>query len=122
MCRTDLGRPATEAIIAQLERFAPGFRDRIIGKTVRHYAMSDYNPNYVGGDIMTAPRTCANMTFGPGSTLSPYKIGGAGHVHLLGGHPAGTGAHGMCGANAAQVALAQLNTEVQTHNPSKELQ
>ena len=44
---------ATEAIIAQIERFAPGFRERIIGTAVRSTTeMSVYNPNYVGGDII----------------------------------------------------------------------
>src|SRR5271163_1386395 len=45
---------ATAAIIAQIERFAPGFRDRIVGhitRTTTH--MASYNTNYVGGDIMT---------------------------------------------------------------------
>ncbi|MBV8349887.1 MAG: NAD(P)/FAD-dependent oxidoreductase, partial [Mycolicibacterium sp.] len=45
---------ATAAIIAQIERFAPGFRDRIVGQAVRSTTqMAIYNPNYVGGDIMT---------------------------------------------------------------------
>ena len=52
---------ATEAIIAQIERFAPGFRDRIVGTTVRSATqMAVYNPNYVGGDIMTGAKTSAN--------------------------------------------------------------
>src|SRR5206468_8646586 len=48
---------ATEAITAQIERFAPGFRDRIIGTAVRTTPeFADYNPNYVGGNIMTGAK------------------------------------------------------------------
>ena len=44
---------ATTAIVEQIERFAPGFRGRIIGTAVRSTTeMSSYNPNYVGGDII----------------------------------------------------------------------
>ena len=44
---------ATEAIIGQIERFAPGFRERVVGTAVRSTTeMAVYNPNYVGGDII----------------------------------------------------------------------
>src|ERR1700730_11708335 len=100
---------ATEAIIAQIERFAPGFRDRIIGKTVRTTRqMSAYNPNYVGGDIMTGSKDILQLTFGPRITLSPYKIGVPGMYICSAATPPGPGAHGMCGANAAEVALSEL--------------
>jgi phytoene dehydrogenase-like protein len=101
---------ATEAIIAQIERFAPGFRDRIIGKAVRTTTqMSDYNPNYVGGDIMTGSKDIRQLTFGPRVTLSPYTVGVPGMYICSAATPPGPGAHGMCGANAAHVALAELN-------------
>ena len=65
---------ATEAIIAQIERFAPGFRDRIVGKTVRTTTqMSAYNPNFVGGDIMTGSKDIRQLTFGPGSHCRPTR-------------------------------------------------
>ena len=83
---------ATEAIIAQIERFAPGFRDRIVGQTVRSTTqMAIYNPNYVGGDIVTGAKDIRQLVFGPRTTLNPYRLGNSGYVHLLGGHPAGTG-------------------------------
>ena len=83
---------ATEAIIAQIERFAPGFRDRIVGMTIRTTTqMSTYNPNFVGGDILTGSKDIRQLTFGPRITLSPYNDRHSGHVHLLGGHTAGTG-------------------------------
>ncbi len=83
---------ATEAIIAQIERFAPGFRDRIIGHTVRSTTqMAAYNPNFVGGDIITGAKDIRQLIFGPRITLSPYRVRRPRHVHLLGGHAAGPG-------------------------------
>jgi len=101
---------ATEAIIAQIERFAPGFRERIIGLTVRSTAQMDtYNPNYVGGDIMTGAKDIRQLTFGPRITLSPYSIGVPGNYICSAATPPGPGAHGMCGANAARLALSYLD-------------
>jgi phytoene dehydrogenase-like protein len=100
---------ATEAIIAQIERFAPGFRDRIVGSAVRSTTqMATYNPNYVGGDIMTGAKDIRQLTFGPRITLSPYTIGLPGRYICSAATPPGPGAHGMCGANAAQLALSYL--------------
>ncbi|MFD7846964.1 phytoene desaturase family protein [Nocardia sp. NPDC059764] len=100
---------ATAAIIAQIERFAPGFSDRIIGHTVRDTtAMAAYNPNYVGGDIMTGSKDIRQLVFGPRITLSPYTIGLPGMYICSAATPPGPGAHGMCGANAAEAALRYL--------------
>ncbi|HEY3259268.1 MAG TPA: hypothetical protein VGJ95_03220 [Pseudonocardiaceae bacterium] len=67
---------ATEAIIAQIERFAPGFRDRVVGQTVRPTTqMAVYNPNYVGGDIVTGAKDVRQLVFGPRTTISPYTVG-----------------------------------------------
>ncbi len=100
---------ATSAIIAQIERFAPGFRDRIVGQAVQtpeQFASS--NANYVGGDIMTGAKTIRQLAFGPRTTLSPYSIGIAGMYICSAATPPGPGAHGMCGANAADLALNHL--------------
>ncbi|MDC8974682.1 phytoene desaturase family protein [Mycobacterium marinum] len=100
---------ATAAIIAQIERFAPGFREHIVGQTVRSTTeMSRYNPNYVGGDIMTGAKDIRQLTFGPRVTLSPYRTGVPGAYICSAATPPGPGAHGMCGANAAKLALAEL--------------
>ncbi|GCB01060.1 NAD(P)/FAD-dependent oxidoreductase [Mycolicibacterium sp. NCC-Tsukiji] len=100
---------ATEAIIAQIERFAPGFRDRIVGQAVRSTTeMSVYNTNYVGGDINTGAKDIRQLAFGPRTTLSPYTIGVPGMYICSAATPPGPGGHGMCGANAAAVALARL--------------
>ena len=101
---------ATAAIITQIDRFAPGFRDRIIGHTVRStMQMPTYNPNFVGGDIMTGSKDIRQLTFGPRITLSPYNIGVPNMYICSAATPPGPGAHGMCGYNAARAALAQLN-------------
>jgi len=100
---------ATEAIIAQFERFAPGFRERIVGKTARSTEqMAAYNPNYVGGDIVTGAKDIRQLVFGPRATLSPYGLGVPGTYLCSAATPPGPGAHGMCGANAAARALRYL--------------
>ncbi|MBV7702360.1 NAD(P)/FAD-dependent oxidoreductase [Nocardia nova] len=100
---------ATEAIIAQIERFAPGFRERIVGQAVRSTTeMAVYNPNYVGGDIMTGAKDIRQLMFGPRTTLSPYSLGVRGMYICSAATPPGPGAHGMCGANAARLAVAEL--------------
>jgi phytoene dehydrogenase-like protein len=100
---------ATAAIIAQIERFAPGFSERIVGQAVRTTTqMAVYNPNYVGGDIMTGSKDIRQLVFGPRITLSPYQIGIPGRYICSAATPPGPGAHGMCGANAAHEALAYL--------------
>ncbi|MGH3636853.1 MAG: phytoene desaturase family protein, partial [Mycobacterium sp.] len=100
---------ATAAIIAQIERFAPGFSGRIVGQAVRSTTqMAAYNPNYVGGDIMTGSKDIRQLVFGPRLTLSPYRIGVPGIYICSAATPPGPGAHGMCGANAARSALSYL--------------
>jgi phytoene dehydrogenase-like protein len=100
---------AEEAIIGQIERFAPGFRDRIVGKAVRTPAQfEEYNANYVGGDIITGAKNLRQMVLGPRATLNPYAVGLPGHYICSAATPPGPGAHGMCGMNAATSALAHL--------------
>jgi phytoene dehydrogenase-like protein len=102
---------ATAAIIAQIERFAPGFRERIVGQIVRTTTqMASYNPNYVGGDILTGAKNIRQLVFGPRTTLCPYRTGVPGMYICSAATPPGPGAHGMCGANAAKTALADLGS------------
>ncbi|MGK8512996.1 phytoene desaturase family protein [Nocardia asiatica] len=97
---------ATAAVTAQIERFAPGFRDRVVGAGVRSATgFADYNPNYVGGNIMTGAKDIPQLVFGPRKTLQPYDVGVPGHYICSAATPPGPGAHGMCGANAARRAL-----------------
>lgn len=100
---------AVGPIIAQIERFAPGFRDRIVGQAVRSTAqLAADNPNFAGGDIMTGSKDIRQLAFGPRVTLSPYRTGIRGMYLCSAATPPGPGAHGMCGANAAGVAIDDL--------------
>jgi phytoene dehydrogenase-like protein len=101
---------ATEAIIAQMERFAPGFRERIVAMAVRSATeMSMYNPNYVGGDIIGGAGSPLQTVFRPRISINPYATGIPGVYLCSASTPPGAGAHGMCGANAADRALAHLS-------------
>ena len=100
---------ATEAITAQIERFAPGFRERIIGTAVRSATeMSVYNANYVGGDVIGGASSLRQLLFRPRFAVDPYFTGIPGTYLCSASTPPGAGAHGMCGANAAARALARL--------------
>ncbi|MCA0156452.1 NAD(P)/FAD-dependent oxidoreductase [Tsukamurella sp. M9C] len=100
---------ATEAIIAQIERFAPGFRDRIVGTAVCSTTeMSRYNANFVGGDINTGSKDPLQLMFGPRITLQPYDLGVPGMYICSAATPPGPAAHGMCGFHAATRALDRL--------------
>lgn len=104
---------ATEAIIRQIERFAPGFRERISGLAVRSTTdMSVYNANYVGGDIMTGAKDIRQLVFGPRVGLSPYSLGTPGMFLCSAATPPGPGAHGMCGVHAANAALKHLQSAI----------
>jgi phytoene dehydrogenase-like protein len=102
---------ATAAITAQIERFAPGFRDRIVGLGVRSTAgFAEYNPNYVGGNILTGAKDVRQLLFGPRLTTRPYDVGLPGHFQCSAATPPGPGAHGMCGAHVAAAALRRLRS------------
>lgn len=101
---------ATQAIIAQIERFAPGFRNRIVGMAIRSTTeMSRYNPNYIGGDIIGGASAPSQLVFRPRVTRNPYATGVPGTYLCSASTPPGAGAHGMCGANAATSALTELS-------------
>jgi phytoene dehydrogenase-like protein len=100
---------ATEAIVAQIERFAPGFRDRVVAKAVRKTTeLSAYNSNYVGGDILTGANTERQLVMRPRLALDPYRTGLPGVYICSAASPPGAGAHGMCGYHAANSALGYL--------------
>jgi len=100
---------ADEAILAQIERFAPGFRERIVESTARGpAALAAYNANYVGGDIITGANTPVQILFRPRLALDPYRTGAPGLYICSAATPPGAGAHGMGGYNAARSALRGL--------------
>jgi len=100
---------ATEAVVRQIERFAPGFRERIVATAHRTTAgLSSYNANYVGGDIITGANTPRQLLSRPRVALDPYRTGVPGVFLCSAATPPGAGVHGMCGFNAAQSALRHL--------------
>jgi phytoene dehydrogenase-like protein len=93
----------TEAIETQIERFAPGFRDLILARSVRGATeFQSYNQNYIGGDI-GGGRFGLRKVLQIGSK-SPYSLGNG--VYLCSSAtPPGAGVHGMCGYHAVRAAL-----------------
>ena len=99
----------TDRIEAQIERFAPGFRDLILARSVRTAAdMERYNPNYVGGDIGAGAGTLRQTFLRPTPRWNPYRTPLRGVYLCSASTPPGGGVHGMCGAWAARTALSDL--------------
>ena len=100
---------ASGRIEAQIERFAPGFRDLILAKAVRTAVdMEQHNPNYVGGDINSGAGTLRQTFFRPTPRWNPYRTAVEGVYLCSASTPPGGGVHGMCGEGAAQAVLADL--------------
>jgi phytoene dehydrogenase-like protein len=100
---------ATEAVIGQIERFAPGLRERIVATSVRGPAdLAAYNPNYLGGDIIAGANTPVRVLIRPRLALDPYSTGIPGVYICSAATPPGAGVHGMGGYNAARSALRHL--------------
>jgi phytoene dehydrogenase-like protein len=96
----------TERIEKQVERFAPGFRDRIIGRHIMNTAQIEtYNPNYIGGDINGGIIDIGQLFTRPALRLSPYKTSAKGIYICSSSTPPGGGVHGMGGYYAAKKAL-----------------
>lgn len=96
----------TTVIEQQVERFAPGFRDRILARhTMNTVQMEAYNPNYIGGDINGGIIDITQLYTRPVISLSPYKTSAPGLFICSSSTPPGGGVHGMCGYHAARVAL-----------------
>jgi phytoene dehydrogenase-like protein len=99
----------SDRIEAQVERFAPGFRDLVLARTVTTATeIESHNPNYVGGDINSGAATLAQTLFRPTISLRPYNTPLPGVYLCSSSTPPGGGVHGMCGAGAAQAALHDL--------------
>ena len=97
----------TQRIEAQIERFAPGFRDIILARHVMgSQALSQYNENYVGGDIAAGAHDGLQLLFRPVMRLSPYRTSNPRIFICSASTPPGAGVHGMCGFHAAQAVLA----------------
>jgi phytoene dehydrogenase-like protein len=98
-----------DVIEAQVERFAPGFRDLILARSVRTAAeMENYNPNYIGGDINSGAGSLRQTVFRPALRWNPYRTALPGIYLCSASTSPGGGVHGMCGLGAAQTALGDL--------------
>jgi phytoene dehydrogenase-like protein len=107
------------ALIDQLERFAPGVRERIVAKAVRGPAqLAAHNANYIGGDIITGANTPLQVLVRPRFALDPYSTGIPGVFICSAATPPGAGAHGMNGYHAARSALEYLGVEGLSPLPS----
>jgi phytoene dehydrogenase-like protein len=100
---------AEDALLDQIERFAPGLRERIVASAVRPPAeIEARNANYVGGDIITGANTPLQVLIRPRLALDPYDTGISGVFICSAATPPGAGVHGMNGYNAARSALRHL--------------
>lgn len=96
----------TRAIEDQVERFAPGFRDRILARSARAPAdIERENPAYVGGHVVGGVPTFRQLLTRPTLSVSPYRTPLEGVFLCSQYTPPGGGAHGMCGFHAARAAL-----------------
>ncbi len=99
----------TEAIERQVERFAPGFRERILARHVLTPAdLERSNPNYVGGDIGAGAPTLRQIVARPALRRVPYSTPLESVFLCSASTPPGPGVHGMCGYRAALAALTAL--------------
>ena len=96
----------TERIEAQVERFAPGFRDLVSGRSAMGPAdVERHNPNYVGGDINGGAQDLLQLFARPVPRPQPYATPAPGIYICSSSTPPGGGVHGMCGYHAARAAL-----------------
>jgi phytoene dehydrogenase-like protein len=96
----------TDRIEAQIERFAPGFRDRILARhTMDTVEVRTHGRNYVGGDINGGAADLRQFVFRPVVSLRPWRTPVPGWYLCSSSIPPGGGVHGMCGRKAARAAL-----------------
>jgi phytoene dehydrogenase-like protein len=110
-CHVPHGSPwdMTERIERQIERFAPGFRDRVLARSVLSPAqLEHYNANYIGGDINGGVQDLWQLFTRPVPRLVPYATPVPGLYICSSSTPPGGGVHGLCGYFAARAALRQV--------------
>ncbi|MGE0407401.1 MAG: phytoene desaturase family protein, partial [Candidatus Korobacteraceae bacterium] len=94
---------------AQIERFAPGFRERILARSVLSpAALEAFNPNLIGGDFSGGAPSLSQLFFRP--TAQMYRTGAKGLYLCSASTPPGGGVHGMCGYWAARWALEEMRS------------
>jgi phytoene dehydrogenase-like protein len=103
-----------DRVESQIERFAPGFRDIILARSVKTAAdMERYNPGYVGGDIAAGANTLRQTIGRPTLRWNPYRTPLPGVYICSASTPPGGGVHGMCGYWAARTALRDLHVPLE---------
>ena len=96
----------TEVIEAQVERFAPGFRDLVLARHTKNTAQLEQgNANLVGGDIGGGANSLRQLLIRPTLALDPYRTPVKDLYLCSSSTPPGGGVHGMCGYQAARSAL-----------------
>jgi len=99
----------TRAIEDQVERFAPGFRSRVLARSVKNAAQVEAsNANYVGGDINGGVHDLWQTWTRPAARAVPYATPNPRLFICSSSTPPGGGVHGMCGFHAARAALRRL--------------
>src|SRR5215213_5245744 len=99
----------TERIEAQVERFAPGFRDLIIARhTINSVQLEQHNPNMIGGDIGGGANDLRQFLARPVPKFDPYATPNRRLYICSSSTPPGGGVHGMCGHRAAKSALRRV--------------
>jgi phytoene dehydrogenase-like protein len=101
-CTVDM----TERVEAQLERFAPGFKDRVMARAVKSpLQLEATNQNYLGGDIANGEPFGLQLFARPVPSLTPWATPNPKFFLCSAATPPGPGVHGMCGVFAAKAAL-----------------
>jgi phytoene dehydrogenase-like protein len=99
----------TDAIERQVERFAPGFRDRILARHMMGTTdLEQYNANYVGGAITGGVTDLGQLFTRPVARINPYSTPNPDVFICSASTPPGGGVHGMCGYHAARAAVRRL--------------
>lgn len=112
-CHVPHGSPvdASPAVTAQIERFAPGFRDTVVGTHVRTAAaLAEENPVHVGGDIAVGAASVLGIALRPVPRWDAYRTPAPGVYMCSAANPPGPGVHGMGGYWAARAVLADAGT------------
>ena len=110
-CHVPNGSPVdmTDAIEAQVERFAPGFGERVLARSALGAPQLEaHNRNLVGGDLNGGVMDLRQLYARPVAKLVPYRTPRRGVYLCSAATPPGGGVHGMCGFAAARVAIGDV--------------
>jgi phytoene dehydrogenase-like protein len=102
-------RDMSNVIEKQIERFAPGFRERILARhTTNTMEMEEHDANYIHGDIGGGANNLSQLFTRPALRSSPYRSSARGIYLCSSSTPPGGGVHGMCGYHAARRAMRDI--------------